>query len=75
MELTRILRPPKSSANAPGKVAKEVAGNRGKVWASIGYVPGTMHHILLMETLQMAGLDINKDVTLKRIDFFDMKNG
>lgn len=39
---------------------------------AIGYVPGTMHHILLMETLQRAGLDINKDVTLKRIDFFDM---
>lgn len=38
----------------------------------IGYVPGTMHHILLLETLERAGLDPQKDVELKRIDFFDM---
>jgi len=39
---------------------------------TIAYVPGTMHHILLLETLAKAGLDPAKDVTLTRIDFFDM---
>lgn len=39
---------------------------------SIAYVPGTMHHILLLEILKRNGLDPNEDVTLKRIDFFDM---
>lgn len=38
----------------------------------IAYVPGTMHHILLLETLSKAGLDATKDVELLRIDFFDM---
>lgn len=38
----------------------------------IAYVPLTMHHILLLETLKRAGLDPQKDVELKRIDFFDM---
>lgn len=38
----------------------------------IAYVPGTMHHVLLLETLKQAGLDHEKDVTLQRIDFFDM---
>lgn len=42
---------------------------RGK---RIAYVPGTMHHVLLLETLKQAGLDPEKDVTLQRIDFFDM---
>ena len=42
---------------------------RGK---KIAYVPGTMHHVLLLETLKRAGLDPQKDVELKRIDFFDM---
>lgn len=42
---------------------------RGK---TIAYVPGTMHHVLLLETLKQAGLDPEKDVTLRRIDFFDM---
>ncbi len=42
---------------------------KGKI---IAYVPGTMHHILLLETLKRAGLDENKDVFLKRVDFFDM---
>ena len=31
-----------------------------------------MHHILLLEVLNKAGLDPAKDVTLKKIDFFDM---
>ncbi|NLI11726.1 ABC transporter substrate-binding protein [Pelotomaculum propionicicum] len=39
---------------------------------TIAYVPGTMHHILLLESLKRAGLDPDKDVLLKRIDFFDM---
>ncbi|NMA11999.1 MAG: ABC transporter substrate-binding protein [Chloroflexi bacterium] len=38
----------------------------------IAYVPGTMHHILLLEALQKAGLDSSNDVTLIQIDFFDM---
>jgi NitT/TauT family transport system substrate-binding protein len=61
----------KSSAlvvRADGPV-NEVAGLRGR---KIGYVPGTMHEILLRETLQRAGIDPAKDVTLVRIDFFDM---
>lgn len=39
---------------------------------TLAYVPGTMHHILLLEVLDKAGLDPNKDVTLVNIDFFDM---
>lgn len=48
---------------------KTTADLKGK---KIGYVPGTMHHILLLETLKRAGLDPQKDIELKRIDFFDM---
>lgn len=39
---------------------------------TIAYVPGTMHHVLLLEVLHRAGLDPDQDVTLVRIDFFDM---
>ncbi len=39
---------------------------------TIAYVPGTMHHVLLLDILKKAGLDAEKDVTLTRIDFFDM---
>ncbi len=39
---------------------------------TIAYVPGTMHHVLLLDVLKKAGLDAEKDVTLTRIDFFDM---
>ncbi|MGI6678384.1 MAG: ABC transporter substrate-binding protein [Dehalobacterium sp.] len=38
----------------------------------IAYVPGTMHHLLLLEVLNKHGLDPEKDVELMRIDFFDM---
>jgi NitT/TauT family transport system substrate-binding protein len=38
----------------------------------IGYVPGTMHEILLRETLTRHGLSPEKDVQLMRVDFFDM---
>jgi NitT/TauT family transport system substrate-binding protein len=38
----------------------------------IGYVPGTMHEILLRETLQRNGLSPQADVVLVRVDFFDM---
>lgn len=38
----------------------------------IGYVPGTMHEILLRETLTRSGLSVQTDVSLLRIDFFDM---
>lgn len=39
----------------------------------IGYVPSTMHHLLLLDTLQRAGLK-TADVQLVRVDFFDMVN-
>ena len=48
------------------KTTKDLKGK------TIAYVPGTMHHILLLEVLNKAGLDTAKDVTLKKIDFFDM---
>ena len=38
----------------------------------IGYVPGTMHEVLLRETLTRNGLRPEKDVRLTRVDFFDM---
>lgn len=38
----------------------------------IGYVPGTMHHILLLDTLSKVGLK-PQDVQLVRVDFFDMQ--
>ena len=46
-----------------------VADLKGK---RIGYVPGTMHEILLRETLTRHGLSPEKDVPLIRVDFFDM---
>ena len=48
------------------KTEADLAGKK------IAYVPGTMHHILLLDILKRNGLDPNKDVTLVRIDFFDM---
>ncbi len=42
---------------------------RGK---TIGYVPGTMHEILLRETLTRNGISPARDVKLIRVDFFDM---
>ncbi len=38
----------------------------------IGYVPGTMHEVLLRETLTLNGLSPDKDIKLIRVDFFDM---
>lgn len=38
----------------------------------VAYVPGTMHHLLLLEALHSGGLDPDKDVELVRVDFFDM---
>ena len=46
---------------------KSVGDLEGK---KIGYVPGTMHEILLRETLTRAGLNPDKDAKLVRIDFF-----
>ena len=46
-----------------------VADLRGR---KIGYVPGTMHEILLRETLVKNGLNPDADVRLTRVDFFDM---
>jgi len=39
---------------------------------TIGYVPSTMHDVLLRETLTRVGLDPTRDVRLTRVDFFDM---
>jgi NitT/TauT family transport system substrate-binding protein len=52
-----------------GGPVKEVKDLKGK---NIGYVPGTMHEILLRETLTRHGLSPDKDVRLIRVDFFDM---
>lgn len=38
----------------------------------IGYVPGTMHEILLRETLVRSGLSPERDISMMRVDFFDM---
>jgi NitT/TauT family transport system substrate-binding protein len=46
-----------------------VAHLKGK---KIAYVPGTMHEVLLRETLSQHGLSPGKDVHLMRVDFFDM---
>ncbi|MBW1802145.1 MAG: ABC transporter substrate-binding protein [Deltaproteobacteria bacterium] len=48
---------------------KHVADLKGK---KIGYVPGTMHEILLRETLMRNGISPARDVLLMRVDFFDM---
>ncbi len=48
---------------------RQVADLKGR---KIGYVPGTMHEILLRETLARHGLSAEKDVQLTRVDFFDM---
>jgi NitT/TauT family transport system substrate-binding protein len=50
----------------PIKTVKDLKGKK------IGYVPGTMHEILLRETLTKNGLIPDKDVHLTRVDFFDM---
>jgi NitT/TauT family transport system substrate-binding protein len=52
-----------------GGPVNRVADLRGK---KIGYVPGTMHEILLRETLTRSGLSPDKDVQMTRVDFFDM---
>lgn len=56
------------TVKADGPV-KTVADLRGR---KIGYVPGTMHEVLLRETLTRAGIDPNRETTLMRVDFFDM---
>ena len=48
---------------------RAIADLRGR---RVGYAPGTMHEILLRETLLRAGLDAERDLTLVRVDFFDM---
>jgi NitT/TauT family transport system substrate-binding protein len=50
----------------PVKTIKDLAGKK------IAYVPGTMHEILLRETLTQNGLSPDRDVLLTRVDFFDM---
>ena len=52
--------------DGPVKTIKDLKGKR------IGYVPGTMHEILLRETLTRNGLSPDRDVLLTRVDFFDM---
>ncbi len=48
---------------------KTIADLKGR---KIGYVPGTMHEILLREALLQNGLAPATDVILVRVDFFDM---
>jgi NitT/TauT family transport system substrate-binding protein len=52
-----------------GGPVKKVTDLRGK---KIGYVPGTMHEILLREVLTRNGISPDRDVNLTRVDFFDM---
>ena len=52
-----------------GGAVRNVTDLRGK---KIGYVPGTMHEILLREMLTRNGISPDKDVRLTRVDFFDM---
>jgi NitT/TauT family transport system substrate-binding protein len=52
-----------------GVAVKSVSDLLGK---KIGYVPGTMHEILLREALTRHGLNPEKDVHLTRVDFYDM---
>jgi NitT/TauT family transport system substrate-binding protein len=52
-----------------GGPIKKITDLRGR---KIGYVPGTMHEILLRETLTRNGLSPGRDVQLMRVDFFDM---
>ncbi|MBW2093765.1 MAG: ABC transporter substrate-binding protein [Deltaproteobacteria bacterium] len=52
--------------DGPIKSPKDLAGKK------VGYVPGTMHEILLREVLTRNGLSPDRDVHLTRVDFFDM---
>jgi NitT/TauT family transport system substrate-binding protein len=52
--------------DGPVRTVKDLQGKK------IGYVPGTMHEILLRETLNRSGLSPEADVRLTRVDFFDM---
>jgi NitT/TauT family transport system substrate-binding protein len=52
--------------NGPIRSEAALSGKR------IGYVPGTMHEILLRETLRRNGISPQTDVKLVRVDFFDM---
>ena len=52
-----------------GGPVRNITDLRGK---KIGYVPGTMHEILLREVLTRNGISPNQDVHLTRVDFFDM---
>ena len=52
--------------DGPVRKVEDLKGKR------IGYVPGTMHEILLRETLVRHGLSPARDVKLTRVDFFDM---
>lgn len=52
--------------NGPIHSEKDLKGK------TIGYVPGTMHEILLRELLARNGLSPETDVKLVRVDFFDM---
>jgi NitT/TauT family transport system substrate-binding protein len=52
--------------DGPVRIIRDLAGK------SIGYVPGTMHEVLLREVLSRNGLSPDRDVRLMRVDFFDM---
>jgi NitT/TauT family transport system substrate-binding protein len=52
--------------DGPVKTIGDLKGTR------IGYVPGTMHEILVREMLTREGFNPDRDVQLTRVDFFDM---
>jgi NitT/TauT family transport system substrate-binding protein len=52
--------------DGPIHTAADLRGNK------IGYVPGTMHEILLRETLTKNNISPDSEVKLTRVDFFDM---
>lgn len=54
------------AADSPVQSPADLKGKK------IGYVPGTMHEILLRETLIRSGLSPDREVALTRVDFFDM---
>lgn len=50
----------------------DIQRERDLLGKKIAYVPGTIHHLLLLDLLAENGLDPIRDVELIRIDFFDM---
>ena len=54
------------------KKGSGVGDIKGLLGKKIGYIPGSIHEVLLRETLIRNGLSPDHDVRLTRVDFFDM---